>query len=63
MVSIFDKSVVESTPEDLDVCVIDTEARELESKTARKKYGFCFTFCYRPHFQLEYCLLPPYRPG
>jgi len=37
MVSIFDKSVLQSTPEDLDVFVIDTETRELESKTARKK--------------------------
>ena len=36
MVSIFDKSVLQSTPEDLDVFVIDTETRELESKTARK---------------------------
>lgn len=37
MVSIFDKSVLQSTPEDLDVFVIDTETRELENKTARKK--------------------------
>ena len=36
-VSIFDKSAAQNIPEDLDVFVMDTETRELESKTARKR--------------------------
>ena len=36
IVSIFGKSVAQNIPEDLDVFVVDTETRELESKSARK---------------------------
>ena len=36
IVSILGKSVAQNIPEDLDVFVVDTETRELESKSARK---------------------------